>query len=29
MLACFRINGDFASQENITWFIEMGYNVDA
>ena len=26
--ALFRIDGGFASQENITWLIEMGYDVD-
>jgi len=26
--ACFRMDGGFASQENIAWLIEMGYDVD-
>lgn len=26
--ALFRVDGGFASQENITWLIEMGYDVD-
>jgi hypothetical protein len=26
--ACFRVDGGFASQENIAWLIEMGYDVD-